>query len=108
MIDFEKADSEQEKTELVFERVNITNCLNMLVTADFLKLENAYNMIWNFRFKQTFLEVINNCTLNLSGVCQRLVTDISKRMPLEDLLEIKERGDKFLSNIFKAKVESIL
>jgi len=80
----------------------------MLVTAEFLKLEEAYNSIWNFIFKQNFLDVINNCTLNLSSVCQRIITDVSQKFQLEDLFQIKDRPDKFVGNIFKTKVENLL
>lgn len=39
LIDFLKETTEQERIELVLSRVTTSNCLNMLVTAEFLKLE---------------------------------------------------------------------
>jgi hypothetical protein len=57
--------------------VTLANCLNILVTADFLKLEAVYDAVWNFFFKLNFVEVVNSCSLNLSNICPKVVLDIA-------------------------------
>ena len=47
--------------ERLVEKVTYENCLNILVTADFLKLENVYDHIWYDYFKENFVNVIDNC-----------------------------------------------
>lgn len=57
--------------------MTLANCLNILVTADFLKLEAVYDAVWNFFFKLNFVEVVNSCSLNLSNICPKVVLDIA-------------------------------
>lgn len=79
-----------------------------MVTAEFLKLNVVYEAIWKCYFKNNFVLVVNGCSLNLTGICPRVVKDVAEKIPLEDLLRIRDRPDKFVSNIFKIKVDSIL
>lgn len=54
------------------------------------------------------VEVINSCSLNLTNICSSFVIHIAKRIPLEELLKLQERNDKFVSNIYKNKVDLLL
>ena len=68
------------------EEVNHDNCLNIIVTADFLKLPDVYSNIWDSYFEPNFCEIINKCTLNLSSICQQVVNDVAAKIPLKYLL----------------------
>ena len=37
-----------------------------------------------------------------------MVTDVASRIPLEKLLDLKERGDKFISNVFRHRIDLLL
>ena len=37
-----------------------------------------------------------------------MCNDIAKRVPLEDLLKLKERPDKLISNIFRHRIDLLL
>lgn len=78
------------------------------MTADFLKLPLIYEDIWENYVKINFVDVINSCHLNLTAITQKVTEHAAKRIPLEDLLKLKERNDKFISNIFRHKVDLIL
>ena len=45
----------------LYDKINYENCLNILVTADFLKLELVYDAIWYNYFEDNFVNVIDNC-----------------------------------------------
>lgn len=81
-VDYLRVQTEQQRHEMVFDRVTLENCLNHLVTADFLKLREVYDTIWQLFFKPNFLDVINGCNLNLSGLNQNIFADIAERIPL--------------------------
>ena len=71
--------------------INHNNVLNIMVTADFLKLENIYEMVWQDYFFPKFNSVIDECTLDLTTICQRVTNDVAERVPLELLLQLKDR-----------------
>ena len=82
--------------------------MNILVTADFLKLENVYDHIWYDYFKENFVNVIDNCQLNLTSICAKVVNDVAEKIPLDKLLNLKERSDKFISNVFRHRIDLLL
>ena len=90
------------------ESVTHENCLNIIVTADFLKLPEVYARIWDDYFEPNFVDIIDRCTLNLSSICQQVVNDVAAKMPLTFLLNIKERADKFISNVFRHRIDLLL
>ena len=90
------------------EEINHSNVLNILVTADFLRLENIYEMAWQDYFSPKFNSVIDECTLDLTTISPRVTADVAKRIPLESLLVLKERSDKFISNVFRNKIDQLL
>ena len=50
IVEFLKETDESPRDKLM-EKVTYENCLNILVTADFLKLDSVYTEIWYFYFK---------------------------------------------------------
>ena len=56
-----------KKCELINE-INHSNVLNIMVTADFLKLDNVYEMAWHDYFVPKFNSVIDECILDLSTI----------------------------------------
>ena len=48
------------------DEINHDNVLNIMVTADFLKLEHVYEMAWEDYFIPQFTSIIDSCTLDLS------------------------------------------
>ena len=50
----------EKRFELVHE-INHDNVLNILVTADFLKLDNIYEMAWHDYFLPQFNSIIDDC-----------------------------------------------
>ena len=88
--------------------INNGNILNILVTADFLKLENVYEMAWNDYFVPNFNTTIDQCKLDLTTISPRVTNDVADRIPLESLLNLKDRSDKFISNIFRHRIDTML
>lgn len=87
------------------DEVNNENCLNILVTSYFLQLNWVYDKVWNFYFERNFSEVINNCRISLSNINPQIVKDIAVRIPELFLENMQERKDKFISNIYKARID---
>lgn len=81
------------------------NCLNILVTAYFLQLGWVYNKVWDYYFSRNFSEVVNSCKISLSNINQAIVRDIAERIPEIQLEKLEERKDKFISNIYKARID---
>ena len=88
--------------------INHMNVLNILVTADFLKLENIYEMAWHDYFLPKFNSIIDECDLDLTTISQKVTQDVAERIPLENLLILKDRQDKFISNIFRHRIDVML
>ena len=97
----------EKRSELVNE-INHENVLNILVTADFLKLDNIYEMAWHDYFLPKFNSIIDECQLDLTTISPRVTQDVAERMPLENLLLLKDRNDKFVSNIFRHRIDVML
>lgn len=92
----------------MIDEITDDNILNIVVTADFLKLENVYEMAWEDYLLPNFVQVIDNCTLDLSSMNQKVSQDIAARVPLGDLLRLRERSDKLVSNIFRHRIDQLL
>jgi hypothetical protein len=88
--------------------INHDNVLNIMVTADFLKLEKIYEMAWHDYFYPNFNSVIDKCTLDLTTISEKVTTDVAERIPLETLLLLKDRSDKFVSNVFRHRIDQLL
>lgn len=99
---------DEEKREKIAEEITHTNVLNIMVTADFLKLPNVYETVWNDYFWPQFNSIIDTCRLDLSSISTRVTQDVADRIPLEYLLLLKERSDKFISNVFRHRIDLLL
>lgn len=82
--------------------------MNILVTADFLKLEKVYEMAWQDYFLPKFNSVIDQCNLDLTTMSARIVGDIAKKISLADLLALRDRNDKLISNIFRHRIDDLV
>ena len=103
----EKIDNEIEnKLEEELDNVNNDSCLNIMVTAYFLQLRWVYNKVWDYYFSHCFSEVINNCKISLSNINNAIVKDIAHRISDRQLEQMTERKDKFISNVYKARIDS--
>ena len=108
VIRYLEAPEADDQDDLIEKELNQANVLNVLVTSDFLKLDHVFEVVWREYFMPNFAEIINKCQLNLSGVCSRIVADTAKRISLTELLKVKDRPDKFLSNVFRRRIDILL
>jgi hypothetical protein len=60
-IEFLKCKTDEEQDALLEEKVMVSNCLNILVTTDFLKLRNVYMTVFSGWFIPRFVETISMC-----------------------------------------------
>ena len=67
-----------------------------------------YEMAWQDYFSPNFNSIIDDCTLDLTSISQRVAHDVAERIPLEKLLKLKERNDKFVSNVFRHRIDILL
>ena len=86
------------------DQIDFDNCLNILVTAYFLQLFWAYDKVWTYYFKRNFSEVVNQCHISLSNINPAIVRHISERIGFDAMEDLKERKDKFISNVYKEKI----
>ena len=87
------------------DEVNSENCLNIMVTAYFLQLSWVYTKVWDYFFYRNFHEIINECKISLSNINQAIVRDIANRIGDTSLEKLTERKDKFISNVYKARID---
>ena len=81
------------------------NCLNKLVTSHFLQIDWIYDEIWKRHFQKHFVNVINKCKISLSNLNSTITKHIAQRVSDIQLECIRERKDKFQSNIYKMRIE---
>ena len=84
------------------------NCLNKLVTSHFLKVSWLYERIWSEYFEANFTEIINACQISLTNLSPSILADIAHRVKDQQLEGIAERRDKFISNVYRARIEATL
>ena len=93
------------KMLLKLAEVNNENCLNIIVTSYFLQLGWVYTKVWEGYFKNNFSDVINNCKISLSSINPIIVNEIGTKMAEIQLENMIERKDKFISNVYKARID---
>ena len=106
-----KSLSASEKETLIadrFSEINDENCLNKLVTSHFLKVKWLYERIWDFYFAANFSGIINACQISLTNLSPAILSDIARRVKDTQLEGVKERRDKFVSNVYRARIETTL
>ena len=81
------------------------NCLNIIVTSYFLQLGWVYTKVWDSYFTDNFSDVINNCKISLSSINPIIVNEIGTKMAEVQLENMLERKDKFISNVYKARID---
>ena len=87
------------------DEIDNQNCLNIMVTAYFLQLTWVYDKVWDYYFSRNFSEVINACKISLSNINQAIVRDIAYRISELQLERLEERKDKFISNLYKSRID---
>ena len=96
---------------LRFQQVNAVNCLNKLVTSFFLQIHWIYEQIWECFLLDNFSQVINQCRISLNNINETILGHIAERVADQELEQLKERkvkGDKFVSNVYKARIDKKL
>lgn len=59
-------ETDYDKKCAMMDEINHNNVLNIIVTSEFLKLDNIYEMAWNEYLLPNFVSVIDTCKLDLS------------------------------------------
>ena len=65
-------------------------------------------MAWDDYFRPKFISIIDECKLDLTAISSKVTHDVAERIPLEHLLLLKERSDKFISNVFRFRIDILL
>ena len=52
-----------------------------------------------------FSHVINSCRISLSNINSAIVKDIAEKVAELQLEQMQERKDKFISNVYKARID---
>eukprot|EP00347_Sterkiella_histriomuscorum_P000040 403377412 len=94
--------------EIFISKVTDENCLNLVVSSLFLGLEDLYQKLWRMYFSENFIIIINKCTLNLKNISQKILEDITKYIEIREIAQLKDRKDKFVSQIYRAFCENII
>lgn len=84
------------------------NWLNKLVTSYFLEVKWVYTRIFQSVIIQEFSSVINQCKISLNNINETIMYHMASLVSDQDLNNLKERkikGDKFVSNLFKARID---
>ena len=61
--------------------------------------------MWDYYFARNFSEVINACKISLTNVNVAIVKDIAQKISDLQMERLEERKDKFISNVYKARIE---
>lgn len=64
----------------------------------------AYEKVWAYYFKRNFGEVVNACSISLSNINPAIVRHIAERIGEDSMEQLQERKDKFISNVYKEKI----
>ena len=99
-----KRDTET-RMKLKMAEIDNENCLNVIVTSYFLQLGWLYLKVWEGFFRDNFSDVINSCKISLSSINPIIVNEIGTKMSEVQLENMIERKDKFISNVYKARID---
>ena len=61
-----------DKRSEIAQEINHSNVLNIMVTADFLKLDHIYEMVWSDYFWPKFNSIIDECKLDLTSISSKV------------------------------------
>jgi hypothetical protein len=108
-IEAKSSEKLSKETEVQLKRkigeITKENCLNILVTAEFLQLPRVYTRVWEEYFKINFGDIINACKISLSNLNPVIVIEIGKKISELELEKMAERNDKFISHVYKARID---
>jgi len=65
----------------------------------------VYQRVWKFYFSRNFSSIVNGCKIALSNINPNIITDIADRISEIELELMKERKDKFISNVYKSRID---
>jgi len=111
IVNGEEKSTESEIEEAINMRMSLLddqNCLNILVTSHFLHIMWLYEKIWYSYFKHNFAAIINACKIALSNLNVHITKDVALRISDVELEKVQERKDKFVSNVYKIRIEQKL
>ncbi|XP_048582414.1 SANT and BTB domain regulator of class switch recombination isoform X3 [Nematostella vectensis] len=81
------------------------NVISILISSDFLKMDNLVNDCISFCHENMSAIVSTPCNMNC--INDKLVTRISELFNHNELDEVKDRKDKFKSKLFCKKIEEL-
>ena len=64
--------------------------------------------MWDYYFARNFVEIINDAKISLSNINPKLNIDIGTKISETQLEQLKERKDKLISNVYKARLEELV
>lgn len=71
-------------------------------------LTDLYGEIWDEFFYKNLVDIVTCCKVSLSNLSPAILEDIAKRVDFHIIDQIPERKDKFISNVYRQKVENLL
>lgn len=83
----------------------------MLVTSYFLEVHWIYEKIMLGFLIREFCDVVNSCKISLSSVNEVLLYHFAMLMTDQQLASLKERkikGDKFITNVYRLRIEHLI
>ena len=95
---------------MIADRVVVSNCLSIMVTAEFLQLRKVAQHVTSVSFYPHFVEIINACKLNLTTLNPKLMQDIAKGVNFMQILSLRPRAEKdlFVNNLLKLMIDNTL
>ena len=82
-----------------------------MVTAYFLEVTWIYTRIFLDYMLKEFSEIINQCKISLNSLNDTILyhfATLVEDQQLNNLNERKVKGDKFISNVYRARIDHLL
>ena len=80
-----------------------------MVTCEFLQLRHVTQHVSRERFTPNFIDIINNCKLNLNSLNPKILKDIADDVSFVKILQLKPRQEKdyFINNLIKVMIDNL-
>ena len=101
-------DEIEHRINLEFDKITEKNCLNKLVTSFFLGISWIYTRVFFDHLITNVSDIINQCKISLNNINENISYHIASLISEQHLSNLKERkvkGDKFLSNLYRARID---